>query len=150
MIGAGAGVSPAVICHEIGHVLDQEARKSDKDIMGKHGLGRMHDNVHTSHYGDGPVHEDHAEFAKMYALCLSAGPKHLARLRKLSPARYAVWERMLVLTRAMPADKAAPALDFDFEAEYKKMIEHHEKMQPNLKKVYENIKAALKLKEGKK
>ncbi len=150
MIGAGAGVSAAVLAHEVGHVLDQEARKSDKDIMGKHGLAKMRDNVHTSHYGDGPVHEDHAEFAKMYALCLSAGPGQLTKLRKLSPARYAVWEKMLVLTKAMPADQAAPALDFDFEGEYKKMRERHEKMQPNLKKVNENIKAALKSRGGKK
>lgn len=150
MIGAGAGVSAAVLAHEIGHVLDQEARKSDKDIMGKWGLAKMRDNVHTSHYGDGPVHEDHAEFAKMYALCLSAGAEQLARLKKLSPTRYAVWEKMLVLTKAMPAGQAAPALDFDFEKEYKKMREHHEKMQPNLKKVNENIKTALELKKGKK
>jgi len=148
MIGAGAGVSPAVLAHEVGHVLDQEARKSDKDIMGKYGLARMRDNVHISHYGDGPIHEDHAEFAKMYALCLSAGPEQLGKLRKLSPARCAVWERMLVLTKAMPAEKAAPALAFDFDAEYKKMLERHKKMQPELKKVNENVKAALKLKEG--
>ena len=150
MIGAGAGVSPAVLAHEVGHVLDQEARKSDKDIMGKHGLGRMHDNVHTSGYGDGPIHEDHAEFARMYAICLSAGPEHLAKLRKLSPGRYAVWEKMLVLTKAMLADQAAPALDLDFDKEYKKMLELHEKMQPSLKKVHENIKTALELKKGKK
>ena len=50
----------------------------------------------------------------------------------------------------MPADKAAPALGFDFEGEYKKMRERHAKMRPNLKKVHENIKAALELKEGKK
>jgi len=150
MIGAGAGVSTAVICHEIGHVLDQEARKSDRNIMDKHGLGRMHDNVHVSGYGDGPIHEDHAEFAKMYALCLSAGPKHLAKLRELSPGRYTVWERMLVLSGAMPADRVTPALKFDLEAEYKKMVERRKKIEPRIREVNENVKAALELKKDKK
>jgi len=149
MIGAGAGVSAAVIAHELGHVLDQEARKSDKEIMGKWGLAKMRDNVHTSHYGDGPVHEDHAEFAKLYALCLSAGPEQLAKLRELSPARYAVWERMLVLTKAMPAERAAPALDFDFDAEYQKMRRRQEEMRPSIAQVNENVKAALELIEVK-
>lgn len=149
MIGAGAGVSPAVLAHEVGHVLDQEARKSDKDIMGKYGLAKMRDNVHTSAYGDGPIHEDHGEFAKLYALCLDAGTEPLAKLRELSPARCAVWERMLVLTKAIPADKAETKLDFDFDGEYKKLLQRDEAMKPLLNEVNENIRVALAIKEAK-
>jgi hypothetical protein len=150
MIGAGAGVSPGVLCHEIGHVLDQEARKSDRAIMDKYGFARTHDNVRTSGYGDGPVHECHAEFAKFYAIALAAGPKHLAKLRDLSPGRFTVWEKMLVLSGAMPANRFKPALKFDLEAEYKKFVERRKKIEPALKQVHENVKAALKIKEGKK
>jgi len=150
MIGAGAGVGAPVVAHEVGHVLDQEARKSDNEIMGKYALGKMHDGVHTSGYGDGPIHEDHAEFAKMYALCLDAGPEQLAKLRAMSPGRFAVWEKMLVLTGAMAAEAAAPPMGIDFDADYKKMQEQHEKMQPDLKQVNESVKEALELKEGKK
>ena len=47
-----------------------------------------------SDYGE-VRHEDLAEFAQVYAVCLDAGTKHLDELKKLSPRRFALWEKIL-------------------------------------------------------
>jgi hypothetical protein len=46
------------------------------------------------------VHEDQAEFARVYALCLDGGVKYLKRLKQCSPARYVLWEQILRLAKA--------------------------------------------------
>jgi hypothetical protein len=56
---------------------------------------------------------------------------------------------MLVLTKAIPADKAETKLDFDFDGEYKKWLKREEAMKPLLNEVNENIRVALAIKEGK-
>jgi hypothetical protein len=49
---------------------------------------------------------------------------------------------MLVLSKAIDAKAAAPAPNVDFDAELEKMIEHSKQMEPRIKKLEENIKAA--------
>jgi len=84
-----------VIAHEAGHTLEQAARESDAKILDKWGEAIKADKISVSNYGDRVRHEDVGEFAKVYAVCLDAGPEHLARLKKLSPSRFALWEVML-------------------------------------------------------
>ncbi len=84
-----------VIAHEVGHTLEQVARESDSEILDKWEVAIKADKVSISNYGDKVRHEDLAEFAQVYAVCLDAGPKQLDRLKKLSPARYAIWRDIL-------------------------------------------------------
>jgi len=135
---AGVGV----LLHEAGHVLEQRARDTDENILWKNSIAKIHDNISVSDYGNGPIHEDQAEFARIYALCLAGGPEHLAKLKATSPYRYALWERVLVLSKAMPADAAAPAPDVDFDAELEKLRQRAEQVKPRIEKLNENIKAA--------
>ena len=137
----GHNLSATTLAHECGHTIDQKAREYDKDIMNKWGLAKIRDGVSVSGYGNGPIHEDHAEFARLYAISLAHSPKYLAKLQSLSPTRYAVWEKMLMLTGGMNPSDAADAPNFDFNAELKKHTQLREKMAPNLKKVSETIKA---------
>jgi len=84
-----------VIAHEAGHTLEQFARSSDPSILDQWGDAIKSDKVSVSNYGDKVRHEDLAEFAKSYAVCLDAGDKEMAQLKKLSPARFALWETIL-------------------------------------------------------
>jgi len=84
-----------VIAHEAGHTLEQVARESDPEILDKWEEAIKVDKISVSDYGDKVRHEDLAEFAQVYAVCLDAGPEHLAALKKLSPARFALWEKIL-------------------------------------------------------
>lgn len=84
-----------VIAHEAGHTLEQVARESDPKILDKWEEAIKADKISVSDYGDNVRHEDLGEFAQVYAVCLDAGPKHLATLKKLSPARFALWEKIL-------------------------------------------------------
>jgi len=83
------------IAHEAGHTLEQVARESDAKILDKWEQIIKADKISVSDYGDRVRHEDLAEFAQVYAVCLDAGPEHLAALKKLSPARFALWEKIL-------------------------------------------------------
>jgi len=85
-----------VVAHEAGHALEQVARDADPKILDKWEEAIKADNISVSDYGDNVRHEDLAEFAQVYAVCLGAGPEHLALLKKLSPARFALWESILV------------------------------------------------------
>lgn len=133
-------LSATTLAHEAGHVIDQKAREHDKDIMAKYGLAKTRDGVCMSTYGNGPIHEDHAELAKLYAISLAHGPESFARFRSLTPMRCAVWERMLVLAGGMEAKDAPPAPDFDFEAELKKRAVVDEEMKSKLEQVRETIR----------
>ena len=84
-----------VIAHEAGHTLEQVAMQSDPKILDKWEEAIKADKISVSDYGDTVRHEDLAEFAMVYAVCLDAGPKHLAELKKLSPQRFALWARIL-------------------------------------------------------
>ena len=53
------------------------------------------DKISVSGFGDSVCWEDLAEFSQVYAVCLDAGPEHLARLKELSPRRFALWEKIL-------------------------------------------------------
>lgn len=136
----GHNLSATTIAHECGHTVDQKARETDKDIMSKWGLAKIRDGVCVSGYGNGPIHEDHAEFARLYAISYAHGPESLAKLKSLAPTRYAVWERMLVLTGGMDAKDAAPVPNFDFDAELKRHTEVRERMEPKIREVRETVK----------
>ena len=83
------------IAHEMGHTLEQVARESDPKILDKWEEAIKADKISVSAYGDHVRHEDLAEFAQVYAVCLDAGTEHLSALKKLSPARFALWEKIL-------------------------------------------------------
>ena len=136
----GHNLSATTIAHECGHTVDQKAREFDKNIMAKWGLAKIRDGVCVSGYGNGPIHEDHAEFARLYAISYAHSPESLAKLKSLAPTRYAVWKRMLVLAGGMDAKDAAPAPDFDFDAELNRHAEVREKMEPKIKEVRETVK----------
>jgi len=84
-----------VIAHESGHILEQRASRSEPKTLEQWREAITQDKVSVSGYGDGASHEDLAEFACVYALCLDAGKAHLAELKKLSPQRYRLWEKIL-------------------------------------------------------
>ena len=84
-----------VIAHEAGHTLEQVARSADPKVLDDWEEVIKADKVSVSNYGDKVRHEDLAEFAQVYAVCLGAGAEHLAALKKLSPARFALWEKIL-------------------------------------------------------
>ncbi len=84
-----------VIVHEVGHTLEQVARQSDPKILDKWEEAIKADKISISDYGDNVRHEDLGEFAQVYAVCLSAGTEPLAELKNLSPARFALWEKIL-------------------------------------------------------
>jgi hypothetical protein len=94
----------SVIVHEAGHILEQRARSVEKDILVRWGEAIKADNIDVSNYGNGSSHEDQAEFARLYAFCIdhSMGRGKLRELKELSPARFALWERMLELSGAKP------------------------------------------------
>jgi len=93
-----AGAS--VMVHEAGHIMEQRARNTEKDILERWKDAIAKDKVSISPYGDRVHHEDQAEFARVYAFCLAAGPEQLKKLKARSPQRYALWERMLKLAKA--------------------------------------------------
>ena len=84
-----------VIAHEAGHTLEQVARDSDPKILDDWEEAIKADKISISDYGDNVRHEDLAEFALVYAVCLDAGSEHLAALKKLSPERFSLWEKIL-------------------------------------------------------
>jgi len=83
------------IAHEAGHTLEQVAREADPKVLDDWEEAIKADKISVSDYGDHVRHEDLGEFAQVYAVCLDAGPEHLAALKKLSPARFALWEKIL-------------------------------------------------------
>ncbi len=96
--------SALVIAHEAGHTLEQVARESDPRVLVKWAAAIKADKVSISNYGDKVCHEDVGEFARLYAVCLSAGGEPLGQLKKLSPARFALWKKIL---HAEPTASAA-------------------------------------------
>jgi len=88
------------VVHEAGHIMEQRAKDTEPDILKRWGEAVEADGVSVSPYGDRVVHEDQAEFARVYALCLDGGVKYLKRLKQCSPARYVLWEQILRLAKA--------------------------------------------------
>lgn len=84
-----------VIAHESGHILEQRYTRSNPKTLELWKEAIAKDKVSVSAYGDHVAHEDLAEFAMIYALCLDAGPERLAELKRLSPERFALWEKIL-------------------------------------------------------
>lgn len=84
-----------VVAHEMGHTLEQAATEKDPRTLEKWAEAVKADKISVSRYGDSVNHEDLAEFALVYAVCLDAGKETLEKLRKLSPRRTALWESIL-------------------------------------------------------
>jgi hypothetical protein len=59
----------------------------------------------VSGYGDHVAHEDLAEFARLHALCLQAGPAKLEDLRRRSPRRFEIWTAILKTAPSLPAPR---------------------------------------------
>jgi hypothetical protein len=118
----------SVIVHEAGHILEQRARNTDKDILEKWAEAVKKDNIDVSNYGNGANHEDQADFARIYAFCSdqTLGSNRLAELREFSPARFDLWEKMLTLAGARQADAPAPAKSRDYSEQWKKRIKQLE------------------------
>ena len=97
----------SVIVHETGHILEQRARNTDKDLLDKWAEAAKADKIDVSDYGNHVSHEDLAEFARLYAFCSdrALGGGKLKELRELSPARFDLWERMLKLAGATLSDR---------------------------------------------
>lgn len=93
----GAGVD--VVSHEVGHVLEQRATRADPTVLERWNKARTSDAVSVSRYGDSVNHEDQAEFALLYAICLDAGKEQLAELKKKTPQRFALWQEILTKTK---------------------------------------------------
>jgi hypothetical protein len=96
-----------VIAHEAGHTLEQVAKEADPEILDKWEEAIKADQISVSNYGDTVRHEDLAEFAMIYAVCLDGDPEHLAELKKLSPERFALWSKILYPSSTQ-ADNAVP------------------------------------------
>lgn len=90
-----AKASALVIAHEAGHILEQRATRSDPTILDQWKDTITADQISVSAYGDTVTHEDLAEFAMIYALCLDAGKSRLEELQTLSPRRFALWEKII-------------------------------------------------------
>ena len=84
-----------VLSHEIGHTLEQVVSAKDPKTLDKWEAAIKADNISVSKYGNTIRHEDLAEFSRIYAVCLDAGPDKLAELQKLSPPRFLIWEKIL-------------------------------------------------------
>lgn len=87
--------NPLVLAHECGHVLEQRHTRSKPDTLDRWEAAIRSDKISVSQYGDGARHEDLAEYAALYAICLDAGPNKLAELKALSPERFKIWEEIL-------------------------------------------------------
>jgi len=88
-------VGALVIAHEAGHTLQQLAGKRHPNILEMWKSAVLSDKISVSDYGDHAYSEDVAEFALVYAVCLGEGTETLATLKKLSPARFVLWERIM-------------------------------------------------------
>ncbi len=97
-----------VLVHECGHVLEQRTTRGAPKTLEAWGEAVAKDRVSVSEYGDTVVHEDLAEFALVYAICLDAGPARLDDLRQRSPARFAQWEAILEASGAKDPAKPTP------------------------------------------
>jgi hypothetical protein len=94
-----------VIAHESGHILEQRVTSTQPATLGQWKQAIEADKVSVSAYGDQVAHEDLAEFACVYAICLDAGHGKLAELKRRSPQRYAQWQA--ILKTAAPVVQAA-------------------------------------------
>lgn len=92
-----------IIAHESGHILEQRVTASQPKTLEHWQQAISADKISVSGYGDQAAHEDLAEFALAYALCLDAGKEKLTELKRLSPQRFAQWE--MILKTAAPAAK---------------------------------------------
>jgi len=90
-----SGADALTIAHEMGHTLEQVARESEPKILQIWEEISKADKISVSGYGDSACSEDIAEFAQVYAVCLDEGPEALGVLKKLSPRRFALWEKIL-------------------------------------------------------
>ena len=101
-------VGAIVVAHEVGHILEQRASAAQADLLNRWKQAIAQDQISVSRYGDQVAHEDLAEFAAIYAVCLDAGPLASAQLQALSPQRCALWKTILHPAPAPAPTPAAP------------------------------------------
>jgi len=144
-INVEPGARSRCLVHEAGHCFDQRARDTEPDLMKRWAAAVKADDIGVSGYGDSVVHEDMAEFARVYAYCIdyAAGRGMKDELRKLSPERFKLWERILHLSKALPAPQSDVEFGRSDAAARKKQAEVRAKMKPRIARVRENIKAVL-------
>ncbi len=94
------------LAFEMGQTLVQVAERKDKTILDQWSKAIAADKATVSGKTKIEPGKDLGEFAQLYAVCLGAGGKHLAALQKLSPARFALWKKIL----GEPDPKAAAAV----------------------------------------
>ncbi|MCX6875630.1 MAG: hypothetical protein NTW21_17755 [Verrucomicrobia bacterium] len=91
-----------VISHEVGHIFEQRTRVTDTTVLDRWEVAAQQDNISVSNYGNTVRHEDLAEFAYVYALCVDAGQARLNELQALSPRRFALWKMMVEFNNTPP------------------------------------------------
>lgn len=97
-----SGADAFVISHEVGHIFEQRTRVTDTTVLDRWQVAAQQDNISVSGYGDTARHEDLAEFAYVYALCVDAGQARLNELQALSPRRFALWKMMVEFNNTPP------------------------------------------------
>jgi len=168
MGGKREHLSVKTFAHECGHAIDQLTNRRDANMRSHWGTARLIDDVRVTGYGDGPIHEDQACFASVYAMAYAydntaekdrVSTKHkldcpiisktgyMNFLRKQAPARFALFEQMLVITGGMKEKDKAPSPDIDLDAVKKKMLACHKKISPAIKKVQETVKGTAEAKK---
>ena len=99
------GADTSVLLHEGGHILEQRYRSANAEVLERWKIAIEQDKVSVSGYGDHVAHEDLAEFARLHALCLQAGPAKLEDLRRRSPRRFEIWTAILKTAPSLPAPR---------------------------------------------
>ena len=75
-----------ILLHEIAHVIGSYLQLYENDFMDRWENAITSDGISVSEYGNTNVHEDMAEFGKIYAKSVIVG--QLAQLEALSPERF--------------------------------------------------------------
>ena len=82
-----------ILLHEIAHVIGSYLQLYENDFMDRWENAITSDGISVSEYGNTNVHEDMAEFGKIYAKSVIVG--QLAQLEALSPERFQMWQYCL-------------------------------------------------------
>jgi hypothetical protein len=87
----------AVLCHEIGHTLEQRATNTHP-VLQWWADAMIEDDIEVSYYANVTMKsaaEDQAEFALIFATCLKS-PALLNMLKEMSPRRFNLWSFIMV------------------------------------------------------
>jgi len=110
LVNEAAAGEPWTLVHEAAHVLGNlEKYTFGSDVYNLWKEAIKHDSIEVNGYGNKNSGEDMAEFAIVYATCVIAGsdPRFenrtaLEELKRLSPERVSLWERILYSDSPVP------------------------------------------------